>query len=298
VKSILFNDAKELRNGWKIAGFFVATIVIAAGLIFCRRMLPGDIRQFIPEPLLAFFGALLATWLFLRFERVPAGTRFASVGLVVSGRSCRDFGFGLGGGAFMLGLVAFVVWTCGGFDLIETQNGVAAVLAKGAWMFLGIALSEEIMFRGYAFQRAIRGMGTIGAQLVFAVLFVVVHLPNQGMSGATLVLAMLSIFLASLMFGYCYLRTNSLALPIGLHMGWNWAQSSLGFAGSGNEQHGLWVPTYNGQPEWLTGGAFGLEASIVCVIVLLLVVLGLARWRGVKGTEFRRQCDAAAAAPA
>jgi membrane protease YdiL (CAAX protease family) len=115
------------------------------------------------------------------------------------------------------------------------------------------------------------------------------------MGGDTLVLAMLGIFLASLMFGYCYLRTNSLALPMGVHMGWNWAQATLGFAGSGNEQKGLWSPFYHGQPDWLTGGAFGLEASVICIVILLLAVIGLAHWKGVEAKGSSRHGKPAAA---
>ncbi|HAT30727.1 MAG TPA: hypothetical protein DCW29_07705 [Janthinobacterium sp.] len=69
---------------------------------------------------------------------------------------------------------------------------------------------------------------------IFAFLFAQVHTLNPGMSGLTMVFGLLNIFLASLMLGYCYLRSGSLALPVGVHLGWNWTQSALGFSGSGN----------------------------------------------------------------
>jgi hypothetical protein len=91
--------------------------------------------------------------------------------------------------------------------------------------------------------------------------------------------------LAAILLGLCYLRTRSLALPIGLHLGWNWAQGSLlGFGVSGTtEVQGLWRPVFHGRPEWLTGGAFGLEASLPCALVCGLAIFLLGRWKGLSG---------------
>jgi hypothetical protein len=71
------------------------------------------------------------------------------------------------------------------------------------------------------------------------------------------------------LFGLAYLRTRSLALPLGLHFAANVVQGPfLGFGVSGADAPGLLTPTLHA-PTWLTGGAFGLEASVpgfVCVV--------------------------------
>jgi hypothetical protein len=119
-------------------------------------------------------------------------------------------------------------------------------------------------------------------QLVFAALFALMHWGNPGMHGATKAWATVNIALAAILLGFCYLRTRSLALPIGVHLGWNWAQGSLlGFGVSGTTDiKGAWTPVFHGKPEWLTGGAFGLEASVLCTLVCAAVIFGLWRWRG------------------
>ncbi len=63
-------------------------------------------------------------------------------------------------------------------------------------------------------------------------------------------------------------------------MGWNWMQETLGFGVSGGTSKGWWTPVFHNQPEWLTGGAFGLEASAVGIVVLAATVIVLARWKG------------------
>lgn len=129
-------------------------------------------------------------------------------------------------------------------------------------MFVCAALLEELLFRGFVFQRLIDGIGTGGAQALMAVLFAVGHWGNPGMEGATEFWATLDTILGALVLGFAYLRTSSLALPIGLHFGWNWAQGAvLGFDVSGFNQAGWLAPTILGKPQWLTGGAFGPEAS-------------------------------------
>jgi membrane protease YdiL (CAAX protease family) len=102
------------------------------------------------------------------------------------------------------------------------------------------------------------------------------------MEGSVKLAALLNIFLAGWMLGFCYLRTGSLALPMGVHFGWNWVQGSLGFGVSGNASHGLWKPVLHDKALWLTGGDFGLEASAVSVGVIGLAVVGLALWKGTR----------------
>ena len=78
------------------------------------------------------------------------------------------------------------------------------------------------------------------------------------MAGATRAWAGLNLVLAGVLLGLCYLRTRSLALPMGLHLGWNWTQGSLlGFGVSGLPSGGWWTPVYHGRPLWLTGGRSG-----------------------------------------
>ncbi len=276
MKKYFFDQDGQLRNGWKVLAYFALAIPLVVLTSVASKAMPDGFSHYVPGPLLAFAGLLGAAWIFLRREGAP----LASLGLAVNRAFLRQFSLGLAGGIGLLAVVAAAVYLSNGYHLERNPAATPLTLLRGAWLFLAIALFEEALFRGYAFQRAIRGMGPRAAQLLFAVLFCLVHLNNDGMSGPTLVLAMLNIFLAGLMLGYCYLRSGGLALPVGVHMGWNWAQASLGFAGSGNASKGYWTPVYHDQASWISGGAFGLEASLAGVVVLALAALALAFWKG------------------
>ncbi|MFP2923828.1 CPBP family intramembrane glutamic endopeptidase [Pyxidicoccus sp. 3LG] len=276
MKALFVNSENSVRSGWKVLGYFLVTGLFAVGLIFLRRLLPDAARPFVPEPLLAFLGAWVASWLCVRLERTSSLAHVFGLG----GRSGRELSLGLAAGAVAVGLVAFGVWLLDGFHLGQAPGGAASELLKGAWVMMAAALFEETVFHGYAFQRAIKGMGPLWAQLLFSVIFVLLHPFTPGMEGSVMVLATLNTFLACWVFGYCYLRTGSLALPVGAHWGWNWALGSLGFGVSGNESKGLWVPVFHGKPAWLTGGDYGLEASVVCLVILVLSLVGLVCWKG------------------
>jgi membrane protease YdiL (CAAX protease family) len=65
----------------------------------------------------------------------------------------------------------------------------------------------------------------------------------------------------------CYVLTRRLWFAIGVHMAWNFAQGGIfGVAVSGITIKGLFQSTLTG-PEFLSGGSFGAEASLVAVIV-------------------------------
>ncbi|KKO50164.1 hypothetical protein VT06_01495 [Arsukibacterium sp. MJ3] len=106
------------------------------------------------------------------------------------------------------------------------------------------------------------------------------------MQGLTQIISSLDLFIASLLFGLAYIKTQSLALPIGLHIGWNWFQGNiLGFNVSGHQANGLLSPVFNDTPLWLTGGEFGPEASIFSVLVGVVALTLLYCYKGNHQTE-------------
>ncbi|MGH8107872.1 MAG: lysostaphin resistance A-like protein, partial [Arenimonas sp.] len=156
-----------------------------------------------------------------------------------------------------------------------------SAMSYGFYVFLFVALFEETLFRGFIFQRLLDGAGIWVAQIVLALLFALGHWDNPGMDGATKFWASLDLALGAVMLGLAYMRTRSLALPIGLHLGWNWSQGYLlGFGVSGLDHTGWFHPVFQGKAEWLTGGNFGPEASVFAVAVDLIFITMLWKWKG------------------
>ncbi|MEO7071567.1 MAG: CPBP family intramembrane glutamic endopeptidase, partial [Rhodanobacter sp.] len=182
-------------------------------------------------------------------------------------------------GLVLFSSVVGLLYVLGSYHVIGT-NPKAAWLPAFLVVGLGAGIGEEIMFRGVLFRIVEEGLGTWWALAVSALFFGAVHLGNPG---ATLWSSAAIAIEAGLLFGMLYHVTRSLALCMGLHAAWNFAQGTIyGIPVSGTGADGWLVSTRSG-PDWLSGGVFGAEASVIALGVCALCTLGLmlvARGRG------------------
>ena len=141
---------------------------------------------------------------------------------------------------------------------------------------LGAGISEEIVFRGVLYRIVEESLGTWLALLVSALLFGAIHLGNPN---ATLWSGTAIAIEAGVLFGLIYHVTRSLWFCMGLHAAWNVMEGPVfGTSVSGLPAHG-WIRAEMTGPDWLSGGAFGPEASLVtpaCCLALALIFLVIA----------------------
>ena len=182
-----------------------------------------------------------------------------------------------GGGGIVMGLALFcavmaVLWLAGAYRA-SGFNGLDPVIG-GLVVALVSAVSEEILFRGLAFRAlCAKVFGTWGALAITSILFGAAHGANPGATLGSSVAVGLE---AGLLLGAAYAVTQRLWLPIGLHLGWNFAEATIfGTALSGFQlPPGVIAGKLDG-PTILTGGSFGPEASIAAVIVCVLAAAWL-----------------------
>lgn len=262
----LLNSEHQLRNGWWILIFFLvlASFLVPALLIAQQTSMEVSIG-------LQAVIVVLASWICQRLRRKPLTELLGKMNMGWFKELCLGI---LVGSALML-VPALIMRLFNWVDWQRNPTGFSA-LSTSVFLFMGVAVAEELLFRGFIFQRLIASIGPWPAQLILAGYFLLTHLSNPGMTGNGKVLAGMNIFLASLMFGLAFIRTKSLAMPLGLHFMANLIQGGvLGFGVSGTDQAGLWKPLFAAVPEWLTGGQFGLEASVpglMCVVVILILL--------------------------
>jgi membrane protease YdiL (CAAX protease family) len=275
VRKFLFDSDHRLRNGWWALIFLacvLATTQVYTPISRWLQALGVAMDWLQPGPVVM---VLVATWVCTRLRR----ERLDSVGLRLDRRWARELAWGiaLGGGTLLLaaGLIAAI----GGvrFELDPARS--VAHLAFGLYLFVSVSVLEELLFRGFLFQRLVAGLGVWPTQLALAALFALAHWGNPGMEGITKAWATIDIALAAVMLGLAWLRTRSLALPIGLHLGWNWTQGHLlGFGVSGMDVPGWWHPVFQGMPAWMTGGEFGPEASVFGIVADLVMLAVVWKW--------------------
>lgn len=190
----------------------------------------------------------------------------------------RELGLGLliGGG---LCILCVLVLMLAGAYRIEGINPIMVVLPALA-MALSSGVLEELMYRGGLFRIVEESLGSWISLAVSALVFGLSHYaPVEGALWGSFAITIE----AGLLLAAAYMLTRRLWIVIGLHMAWNFAQSGVfsGIVSGGFNQPGLFRSTLEG-PDWLTGGAFGMEASAVAVALctaagLLLLMQAIRR---------------------
>ena len=184
-------------------------------------------------------------------------------------RLLPDTGIGFGIGALFLAAVTGVIALFGAYR-IGSFHWDGAFAARELLFFLVVAVSEEVIFRGIVFRMIDERWGTLAALVISALIFGFMHISNQN---ATVWSSIAIAVEAGLLLGAAYKWSGNLWVPIGIHWAWNWFQGPVfGFAVSGADTESLVAPVIQGS-DWLTGGAFGAEASIPAFVLGLVVAI-------------------------
>jgi membrane protease YdiL (CAAX protease family) len=230
---------------------------VALVLVLANQIADKSMRAFWPPMLAALLG--LGGYVFyVRKIEKRALSEFRGPGVP------RELGAGLVLGTLMFLSTIGILAACGNYQISGTGSWLA--LTKSFTEMIFIALIEEILFRGVIFRLSERSLGTWVALAVSSVIFALAHLPNDGINA----LAVANTALAGLMFAAAYLATRRLWLAIGVHFAWNFVSDGVfSLPTSGHPASGFLQGQLSG-PEWLTGGAYGVEASVVTLVVLAL----------------------------
>jgi uncharacterized protein len=229
------NSDRQLRSGWWVLIFFLILAALLVPIILLSQQEGSDVPIGLQAILIAAVSGICQL-----LRRRPLSELLGKINL----EWFRDLGLGgLIGAALML-VPALIL---GIFGWVSWQWNPAGflTLAPALLLFIEVAIAEELLFRGFIFQRLITGIGQWPAQLIVAGFFLLTHLNNPGMTGSAKTLASINIFLASLLFGLAFIRTRSLAMPLGIHFMANWIHGGLlGFGVSGTDQTGLLIPVF------------------------------------------------------
>lgn len=229
--------------------------------------------------LAALVSALISAWAVGRFlDR----RRFREFGLHLGGGWWLDLAFGLALGVLLMSGVFLVQLALGWVSVADTFESrisgapfaLAVLLPVG--VFLCVGFYEELLSRGYQLTNLAEGLnhpalGPRGAVLaawaLTSVFFGALHAANPNVTALSIV----NISLAGLLLGIGYVLTGHLAIPVGVHITWNLAQSTVyGFPTSGLGPIGASVLTLDrGGPELWTGGAFGPEGGLLVPAAIL-----------------------------
>lgn len=299
IASIFIDRDGRLRSGWR---FLLAAITLFTAFLISEVVAGGftediAIRNVISRPVAAAIMLSVFLWMAKQLDHAPRPATY--IGLEGERARIKDLLGGCVLGAMLVSICIGLIAIAGSYHVAPGPNlsvGRWTAVAVVAWIFFLGALAEELGFRSYPFLRLIecfeklsglipsaairshaRAIGEWFAILLLAGLFGAVHLgnPNATFFGFA------NTVLIGVFFGLLMVKTGSLWLLWGVHFGWNFTLGALyGLPVSGINQFSvLWTGRADG-PNWLTGGAYGIEASATATGVILSALTAVAWFPG------------------
>ena len=244
-------------------------------------------------PLLLFGLFYVATLIVLTFFRFPfvqwtgliSVTVATAITVLIWDRGQWPLGFFVPMRLLVPELLLGMLWGslliagCAGAVMLSTDirhpRGAGFPWLEMITLYIPAAVHEELLFRGYAFQKLHR-WSRVAALVLIALLFAALHLNNASVSW----LGIFNIFLGGVLLGLAYERYLRLWFPIGLHLAWNVVSGPiLGHEVSGYESMQTVFVERGGGPPIFTGGEFGIEGSLWMTVTEVLAIVLLARSR-------------------
>ena len=235
------------------------------------RIIPGESTEQIIRWTISIF---LLIFLYVFIFRIYERRRITELAIRYAG---KENIVGFFGGGLLVGsiIVVFLITGSISFTLLNPFS----VIFKPLILLILLALMEEIIFRGIIYRITEQSLGTWLALIISALLFGIGHIMNSHVD----LLGILSVALAGVFLGVLYTMRSRLWLPFALHVGWNFFQYFFGLPISGKDDFKYFLEASREGPEWFVGGGFGIENSVLAIVLILGVSIYLLNRARVQG---------------
>lgn len=253
-------------------------IFIAVPTLFNKWVLKPALSEIIPhesaEQVIRWtISIFLLIFLYILFFRIYERRSITELAIRYAGKENIT---GFFGGGLLVGSIVVVFLITGSISF--TPMNPFSVIFKPLILFILLALMEEILFRGIIYRITEQSLGTWLALIISALLFGIGHIMNSHVD----FLGILSVALAGVFLGVLYTMRSRLWLPLAVHVGWNFFQYFFGLPISGNDDFKYFLDATREGPEWFVGGGFGIENSVLAVVLILGVSIYLLYRAGIQ----------------
>jgi membrane protease YdiL (CAAX protease family) len=297
------SNERRLRSLLRIVLQLILYLLFALGLVFIMSdllmpLIPPDspllVIRFrnnfllgeLTSPLIALGATLLSMFLAAKFLDKR---RFRDFGFHREKGWWNDFFFGLGLGAVLMAFIFLVELSLGwirviGFFSPRAGNPFWLGILIDLITFICVGIYEEMLLRGYVLRNLAEGMNfkrlkpttaVLLATFFSSVIFSLLHLTNPGAS----ILSFINLLIGGIFLSLGFILTGELAIPIGLHIAWNFFQGVVfGFPVSGVAAINPVISIEQTLNNPITGGIFGPEAGAIGLLATFLGSFLILAW--------------------
>jgi hypothetical protein len=221
----------------------------------------------------AFYGYIVTIILFILFVKYRNKDKLINIGL---DKNFITFIKGLLLGIITLSLIIILLILFGAIKYDGINNNINWLFF---WLYFGGYLiqsfMEELICRGFILHRLKTKLPIIIATIISILFFSVFHFSKMFAEGTLIgIIGIMNLILISLIFVVSTLKNKNIYGATGFHFIWNFALFSIiGLNLSGLETSNS-IFKMEAVNSFLTGSSYGIESSIICTVVLL-IVLGL-----------------------
>ena len=206
-----------------VSKYVLAILLFALALFISGLVNKGVVKQYVPytAPILLF----TATWWLYKTDHKS----LKAIGLNFNLKNISYFPLGIliGALAFFGAKYARAIYTG---ESIEINTSITySTMLYAFYFILPQVATEEFLFRGYLFKKTINISSVITANILFSILFMLIHVLDENVlnSLGMIVFTVITISVGHLFFATALLKSKTLFFPIGIHLGNNWATRHL-----------------------------------------------------------------------
>ena len=295
IKAIFWNEEElRIRAGWRIT-IQLLTFAIVANIL---GLIDNLLLDFLPVNPVEQGGTILITidifiatvfsiWFVGKFIDKR---QFKDFGFHLNSEWWQDFVFGFALGIILMSLVFVTELSLGWISITENTYSGSGDFSFGFIIifafitFICVGAYEELQVRGYLFKNLSEGFNFRNstqvraiyiALIITSLMFGFAHAANPNAS----LISSLSLVFAGILLAAGYILRGNLAIPIGLHISWNYFQGNVfGFPVSGTYAGASIITIQQGGPEVWTGGNFGPEAGLIGIIAIIIGIFLTLLW--------------------
>lgn len=213
--------------------------------------------------LFTFFGTTITVWICRVY--LDRGT-FKSLGF--DSFKWRELFAGLLSGCIIMSFGYIVLIYFKEISYIKTHFN-SLKFGYSVIIFVLVAISEEMLIRGYVLNSLMKSINKYLALLISSVIFSIMHIANPNYS----LFSAFELFLSGIFLGISYIHKRNLVFPIALHFSWNFFQGTIfGFNVSGLDGYSLIIQKRLENNIW-NGGEFGFEGSVIAMILQVICII-------------------------